>query len=193
MRQAITEYKAKLREATFPQLASKKKPYDTEEEQKLRHGKADLRIKRPQVRILLGAPQTVDVLRAVSGFSFCPIFLSIVGFLKSCPRAWASMMEVWVREFLLCRYSIILGSFWFFDRFATNSATNHVEYVLLYALTCSSFPHVTAADGVFKVHTLLFSYIELFIHHLIPYNENPKGQMPLPEPSRQRQKISYWW
>ena len=41
--------------------------------------------------------------------------------------------------------------------------------------------------------TLLFSYIELFIHHLIPYNENPKGQMPLPEPSRQRQKSSYWW
>ena len=32
----------------------------------------------------------------------CLIFLGIVGVLKSCSRAWASMMEVWVWDFLLC-------------------------------------------------------------------------------------------
>ena len=39
-----------------------------------------LRIKRPQVRILLGAPQTADTLSAVGGCFLCLVFLGIVGF-----------------------------------------------------------------------------------------------------------------
>ena len=60
-------------------------------------------------------------LLAVVFYSF--VFPGIAWFLKRLPRALASFEEVGVRDFLLCVYTIISGSFWFFGRLATNSAT----------------------------------------------------------------------
>ena len=70
-------------------------------------------------------PLTSFALLAVVFYSF--VFLSIAWFLKRLSRSLASFEEVEVRDFLLCVYSIFLGSFWFLGRLATNSATNHVE------------------------------------------------------------------
>lgn len=53
-----------------------------------------------------------------------------------------------------------------------NKSTEH-ESCLLFR-RCSGFRFCVI---------LLFSYIELFIHHLIPYNGIRKGQLPLQEPS----------
>ena len=66
-------------------------------------------------------PPTSFALLAVVFYSF--VFLNIAWFLKRLSRTLASFKEVGVRDFLLCRYILILGSFWFLGRFATNSAT----------------------------------------------------------------------
>ena len=69
-------------------------------------------------------PLTSFALLAVA--FLCPEFPSIVWFLNRMSRALASIEEVRGRDFLLCSRNLFLGSFWFFARFATNSATNHV-------------------------------------------------------------------
>jgi len=39
---------------------------------------------------------------ALSAVAFlCPVFVGIAGFLKSCSRTQASLVEVWARDFLL--------------------------------------------------------------------------------------------
>ena len=71
-----------------------------------------LRIKRPQVRILLGAPQTADKLRAVGGCFYSFVFLSIVWFLIGLSRVLASFKEVEARDFLLCfgtKFQVVFG------------------------------------------------------------------------------------
>ena len=70
-----------------------------------------LRIKRPQVRILLGAPQTVDVLRAVGGFSFVvskQFFLILLDFLNLTSRSAPSCQEGAPRLFSLWSRSILV-------------------------------------------------------------------------------------
>ena len=73
--------------------------------------KESLRIKRPQVRILLGAPQTVDVLRAVGGFSFVvskQFFLILLDFLNLTSRSAPSCQEGAPRLFSLWSRSILV-------------------------------------------------------------------------------------
>ena len=70
-------------------------------------------------------PPTSFALLAVVFYSF--VFLSIAWFLKRLSRALASFREVEVRDFLLYSLNQFSGSFWFFGRFATNPATNHVK------------------------------------------------------------------
>ena len=69
-------------------------------------------------------PPTSFALLAVVFYSF--VFLNIVWFLNRSSRTLASFKEVEVRDFLLCFRNRFSGSFWFFGRFATNSATNPV-------------------------------------------------------------------
>ena len=70
-------------------------------------------------------PPTSFALLAVVFYSF--VFLSIAWFLKRLSRALASFREVEVRDFLLYSLNQFSGSFWFFGRFATNSATQRVK------------------------------------------------------------------
>ena len=79
------------------------------------------KLKRSAIRILLGAPQTVDVLRAVGGFSLCLVLFEKLPLRGLCQMGRGA-------GFLLCVYCFFFGHQTNYHKFYHNNIRSTLDF-----------------------------------------------------------------